>query len=76
MQAQLFKSGNSLAIRIPKTLWPAQDGAKVDLRREGDHLAIYPITPKLDDVMEAFRAFDPDFMSEGRENPEEIERRW
>ncbi len=76
MQAQLFKSGNSLAIRIPKTLWPAQAGAKVDLRREGDHLAMYPIYPKLDEVMEVFRAFDPAFMSEGRENPEEIERRW
>jgi len=73
----MFKSGNSLAVRIPKELAFAEASQDVEIERVGDNLVIRPVQRRsLAGVMEAFAAFPPDFMSEGREFHEEKERDW
>jgi antitoxin VapB len=76
MLTRLFKSGNSLAIRIPRELWPAAPGTKVELLREGDHLVLRPAEGSLAGVIEVFEGFDSSYMAEGREIADEPEREW
>ena len=76
MITSLFKSGNSLAVRIPRELWPAAPGTKVELYREGDHLVLRPAKGSLAGVLEVFEAFDSSYMAEGREIADEPERKW
>jgi antitoxin VapB len=77
MKTRLFKSGNSLAVRIPKELHfdgPADD---VEIERQGDSLVIRPVGRPLTSVLKKFRAFSPSFMAGGREsNPERSRRGW
>ncbi len=77
MKTRLFKSGNSLAVRIPKELHfdaPADD---VEIERQGDSLVIRPVGRPLTSVLKKFRAFSPGFMSDGREsNPERDRKDW
>ena len=75
MRTRLFKSGNSLAVRIPKELHfdaPADD---VEIERQGDSLIIRPVGRPLTNVLKKFKAFSPDFMSEGREPSRERDRK-
>jgi antitoxin VapB len=75
MRTRLFKSGNSLAVRIPKELHfdaPADD---VEIERQGDSLVIRPVGRPLTNVLKKFRAFSADFMSEGRESSPERDRK-
>jgi antitoxin VapB len=76
MRTTLFKSGNSLAVRIPRELWPAVPGTAVELFREGDHLVVRPAEGSLEQVLEVFSGFDPDYMAQGREEGMEPERDW
>jgi antitoxin VapB len=66
VRTRLFKSGNSLAVRIPKELHfdaPADD---VEIERVGDTLVVRPVGPPLTGVLKKFAAFSPDFMRAGR----------
>ena len=76
MLTNLFKSGNSLAVRIPRELWPASPGTKVELFREGDHLVLRPAEGSLAAVLDVFQEFDASYMSDGREVTDENEREW
>lgn len=77
MLTRIFKSGNSLAVRIPKELAFAEAPRDVEIERVGDTLVIRPVERRsLAGVMEKFAAFSPDFMSEGREFHEQKERDW
>jgi antitoxin VapB len=77
MLTRIFKSGNSLAVRIPKELnfgAPMQD---VEIERKGDSLVIRPIEKRsLAGALDTFAAFPEGFMSEGREFHEQQERDW
>ena len=77
MQTKAFKSGNSLAVRIPKDLaifTPSQD---VIIERKGDTLVLRAVERKsLADVMDIFAQFGPDFMKDGRFPQEQDERDW
>lgn len=77
MLTRVFKSGNSLAVRIPKELAfiePAQD---VEIERVGNTLVLRPVQQKtLAGIGEIFASFSPSFMAEGREFHEEPERDW
>ena len=75
-RAKVFKSGNSVAIRIPKS-WGFKPGEELDViaradgsyegrRVPGDELS-------LDDL---FGAFSSDFMAGGREETDQDERDW
>ncbi|RXR26477.1 AbrB/MazE/SpoVT family DNA-binding domain-containing protein [Sphingobium fluviale] len=75
-KAKVFKSGNSVALRLPKALGIA----------EGDDIVIAPHADgsftfwKEDDglkvLMGLYGSFSPGFMSEGRGDIEQEERDW
>lgn len=75
MLTRIFKSGNSLAVRIPKELAIAGASEEVEIERVGNALVLRPVRQKsLAGVGEIFAMFSPDFMPEGRGFHEERER--
>ena len=77
MLTRVFKSGNSLAIRIPKEMAIADVAEEVEIERIGNSLVVRPAHRRsLSGIPEIFSLFSPDFMSGGREFHEELEREW
>lgn len=77
MLTRVFKSGNSLAVRIPKELAIVEASQDVEIEKVGDTLVLRPVVKrKLTGLAEAFAMFTPDFMAEGREFHEQKERDW
>lgn len=77
MLTRVFRSGNSLAVRIPKELANVQASEDVQIERVGDALVIRPIRAEmLDDVIGIAAMFSPDFMAAGREPVADDERDW
>ena len=77
LHTRIFKSGNSLAVRIPKELAfldPTQD---IEIERVGNTLVLRPVPRQtLADLPAIFASFSPDFMTAGREVHEQAERDW
>ena len=74
MQTKAFKSGNSLAVRIPKDLAIFEPSQDVIIERKGDTLVLRAVERKsLADVMDIFAQFSPDFMADGRGEPDWLE---
>ena len=71
---RLFKNGNSQAVRIPADLAYERTDIPLEIERKGDETIIRPARQTLKDVLEKFASFSDDFMSEGREDHEQIER--
>jgi antitoxin VapB len=68
MLTRVFKSGNSLAVRIPRELAFLEAAQEVEIERRGDSLVIRPVQARsLAGLADAFAAFPPGFMAEGRE---------
>ena len=78
MLTRLFKSGNSLAVRIPKELALFEsDIQEVEIEWRGDGLWIRPIKRKtLAGIGDIFAMFSEDFMTEPREFHDQKERNW
>lgn len=77
MLTRVFKSGNSLAVRIPKELAFVDAAQDVEVERVGNTLVLRLVQHEtLADIGEIFAMFSPGFMSEGREFHEEHERDW
>ena len=77
MQTRAFKSGNSLAVRIPKDLAIFEPSQDVIIERKGDTLVLRAVEKKsLADLMDIFAQFPKNFMSEGRLPQEQDERDW
>lgn len=77
MLTRVFKSGNSLAMRIPKELGFVDGAQDVEVERVGNTLVVRPVVQQtLSDLGEIFASFSPSFMAEGREFHEEKERDW
>ncbi|MDR3371134.1 AbrB/MazE/SpoVT family DNA-binding domain-containing protein [Rhodoferax sp.] len=77
MLTRVFKSGNSLAIRIPKELGFVDAAQDVEVERVGNTLVLRLVEQKtLADIGKIFSMFSPNFMAEGREFHEEHERDW
>lgn len=77
MLTRIFKSGNSLAVRIPKELQFGEPMQDVEIERKGEVLVIRPVARRtLAGVMDKCAAFPADFMAEGREFHEQPERDW
>ncbi len=67
METRAFNSGNSLAIRIPKSLDFVSAGDAVEIRRVGDTLVLRAVREQsLIDVPGLFAQFPKSFMAEGR----------
>jgi antitoxin VapB len=77
MMSRIFKSGNSLAVRIPKELAFADATRDVEIERKGDTLVIRPVNKQsLAGAMKAFAAFPAGFMSAGRDANVQSPRAW
>ena len=77
MLTRIFKSGNSLAVRIPKELAFLDPAAEVEIERVGNTLVLRPVEREtLADVPAIFASFPKSFMAEGREFHEQKERDW
>ena len=77
MQTKAFKSGNSLAVRIPKDLAIFEPSQDVIIERKGDTLVLRAAERKsLEHVMDIFASFSPGFMADGRLPQEQDERDW
>ncbi len=74
---RIFKSGNSLAVRIPKDMLPAEIPEQAQIEWRNGVWTIRPIHKRsLAGLMDRFKAFSPDFMAGGREFHEQKERDW
>ncbi|OGT90931.1 MAG: virulence protein [Gammaproteobacteria bacterium RIFOXYA12_FULL_61_12] len=77
MLTRVFKSGNSLAVRIPKELAIVEAAQEVEIERVGNTLVVRPVEPQtLAGIGEIFAMFSPDFMANGRDESPEVERDW
>ena len=77
MLTRVFKSGNSLAVRIPKELGFVDAAQDMQIERVGNTLVLRLVEKEtLADIGEVLAMFSPDFMAEGREFHEEHERDW
>jgi antitoxin VapB len=77
LPTRIFKSGNSLAVRIPKDMMPAEVPEDAEINYSGGVWTIRPIYKrKLTGLAEKFGAFSPGFMSEGRESQEQEPYDW
>ena len=77
MLTRVFKSGNSLAVRIPKELGFVDAAQDVDVERVGNTLVLRLVAQEtIGDLTEILAAFPKSFMAEGREFHEEHERDW
>lgn len=77
MLTRVFKSGNSLAVRIPKELGFVEAAQDVEVERVGNTLVLRLVEEKtLADIGKIFSMFSPGFMAQGREFQEEHERGW
>jgi antitoxin VapB len=75
MLTRVFKSGNSLAVRIPKELAIADAAQDIEIERVGNTLVLRPVTPTtLAGIGDIFAMFSDDFMEHGREFHPEQER--
>lgn len=71
---RVFKNGNSQAVRIPADIAYERMDMDLVIEREGDEIRIRPARRSLTGVLTKFAKFSPDFMAEGREDQEQVER--
>jgi antitoxin VapB len=77
MLTRVFKSGNSLAVRIPKELAFVAGAQDIDIERVGNTLVLRPVVQAtIGDLTPILSLFSPDFMAKGREFHEQGERDW
>jgi antitoxin VapB len=77
MLTKVFKSGNSLAVRIPKELGFVDVAQEVEVERVGNTLVLRRLqSDTLADVGGIVGLFSPGFMAAGREFQPETERDW
>lgn len=74
---RIFKSGNSLAVRIPRHMLPDEVPEEAQIEWSNGVWTIRPLQHRsLAELAEVFRAFPADFMAEGRELHRQRERDW
>jgi antitoxin VapB len=77
MRTRVFKSGDSLAVYIPKEFAIFEANQEIEIEKIENTLVLRPVVKrKLAGLAEAFAAFTPGFMAEGREFHEQKERDW
>jgi antitoxin VapB len=75
-KARVFKSGNSLALRLPKSLG-VEEGDDVVIAPHADgSYSFWKETDSLKVLMSLYGAFSPGFMSEGRGDIEQDDYDW
>lgn len=72
MEAKIFKSGNSQAVRIPKEF--RFDATEVQIFKRGDEVVLKPKPQNLGVAFKLLSAMPEDFMVEGRDDAEAQDR--
>ena len=77
LPTRIFKSGNSLSVRIPSSMVPPDVSQDAEIGYKDGVWTIRPIQRrKLTGLAAKFRAFSPSFMSAGRLSQVQTERDW
>ena len=77
LPTRIFKSGNSLSVRIPREMVPADVPQDAEIECKDGGWMIRPVQRrKLTGLGAKFRAFSPGFMAGGRELQPEVDREW
>ena len=77
LPTRIFKSGNSLSVRIPSSMVPPDVPQDAEIEYKGGIWTIRPVQRrKLTGLAAKFRAFSPSFMSAGRLSQVQTERDW
>lgn len=77
MLSRVFKSGNSLAVRIPKELAIVSASQEVEIEQVGNTLLVRPVERKsLQGIGKLFAMFSDEFIAGGRDSNPEAERNW
>lgn len=77
MRTRVFKSDNSLAVYIPQEFAIFEANQEIEIEKICNTLVLRPVVKrKLTGLSEAFAAFTPGFMADGREFHEQKERNW
>ena len=63
-----FKSGNSIAVRIPSE-FNVEPGKTFEIRRRGKELVLSQRDGTLAPLLEIFKSFPADFMADGHNDP-------
>jgi antitoxin VapB len=71
-----FRSGNSVAIRIPAVLGVEPDQEFVVVRHANGDMTMIPKQGVLDNFMALYGAMSPGFFRDGRRDIEQAERDW
>lgn len=71
-KAKIFWSGRSQAVRLPKEF--RFDCEEVRIRREGNAVILEPIADNWTWLDATVRELSPDYLSEGRDQPEPQDR--
>jgi antitoxin VapB len=66
VEAKIFKSGNSQAVRIPKEF--RFDVSEVEIFKRGDEVILKPKPKNLGVVFKLFTDMPADFMADGRDD--------
>ena len=72
MTAKLFENGRSQAVRSPKEY--RFSGEEVAINKVGDIVFLMPKDNKWAGFLDSFSLFSDDFMEDGREEPQVLER--
>lgn len=73
MLTRVFKSGNSLAVRMPKELGFVDEAQDVEVERVGNTLVLRRVESDIGPIL---ALFSQGFMADGREFVPEPERDW
>lgn len=65
MQAKIFQSGNSQAVRIPKEF--RFEGSEVEIFKRGDEIVLKQRPKNLEAVFHLLAEMPDDFMADGRD---------
>lgn len=71
---KIISKGKSQYILIPEDLAFADSTKLLEIERIGEEVRIRPFKKSLSGVLKKFASFSPDFMSETREDQEQIKR--
>ncbi len=71
--AKLFQNGRSQAVRLPKEF--RLQGKEVKISKLGNKIILEPIESSMEQWFAAMAQFSDDFMTDGREQPEQAQER-
>lgn len=75
-RAKVFKSGNSLALRLPKALGIEEGDDVVIAPHKDGSFSFWKESDSLSVLMGLYGAFSADFMAEGRGDTEQTDYDW